>query len=168
MYKNPNKSMTNKWFVAYMVFVVSLLSANQGHAVESLSTKELAEHCIHYYDDPDGEHAIFCVRYVQGFIDGAVATDERVAVNIVAEIEKDESFAERAIRLRGPSKKVSRYGATVYAEFCLGAPVALKEVVEHVIEDLQNREVLEERLLARDAVYAVLRRDYPCDTDNSE
>lgn len=160
--------MTKKWFVTFAIFVASLLSAHQAAAVEALSTKELAEHCIHYHDDPDGEDAIFCVRYVQGFIDGAVATDERVAVNVVAEIEQEESFAERAIRLRGPSKKVSRYGATVYAEFCLGAPVALKEVVEHVIEDLRNRKVLEERLLARDAVYAVLRRDYPCDTDNSE
>jgi hypothetical protein len=136
--------------------------------VEPLSTKELAEHCLQYADDPEGEDAIFCVRYVQGFIDGAVATDERVMLNVVAEIEKDETYAQRAIRIRNPSRSVSRYGPTVYAEFCLGAPVPLREVVEHVIDDLMNRKVLEESLLARDAVYTVLRRDYPCEMDDDE
>jgi len=61
--------------------------AGKVDAVEALSATELAEHCIHYADDPEGEDAIFCTRYVQGFIDGAVATDERVTLNVVAEIE---------------------------------------------------------------------------------
>lgn len=145
-----------------------LLPIDKALAVEPLSTKELAEHCLQYADDPEGEDAIFCVRYVQGFIDGAVATDERVMLNVVAEIEKDETYAQRAIRIRNPSRSVSRYGPTVYAEFCLGAPVPLREVVEHVIDDLMNRKVLEESLLARDAVYTVLRRDYPCEMDDDE
>lgn len=140
--------------------------ATRVDAVEALSTAELAEHCMHYADNPEGEDAIFCVRYVQGFIDGAVATDERVTLNVVAEFEEEETFSERAIRTRSPSRTLSRYGATVYAEFCLGAPVPLKEVVEHVIEDLMNRKVLEDTLLARDAVYTVLRRDYPCETSD--
>lgn len=159
--------MTNRWLVAYMILAIMLVSAQKAAAVEPLSTKELAEHCIHYAEDPEGKDAIFCVRYVQGFIDGAVATDERVAINVAAEINqgKEETFSERAIRMRSPSRLGSRFGPTVYAEFCLGGPVTLKEVVEHVIGDLKNRKVLEEQLLARDAVYAVLRRDYPCDTD---
>jgi len=145
-----------------------LLSIDKAVAVEPLSTKELAEHCVHYAENPDGEDAIFCVRYVQGFIDGAVATDERVALNVVADIEKKETYTERAIRTRSSSLRMSRYGATVYAEFCLGAPVPLREVVEHVINDLMNRKVLEETLLARDAVFAMLRRDYPCEADDDE
>lgn len=134
-------------------------------AVEPLSTTELAEHCLHYHDDPQGKDAIFCTRYVQGFIDGAVATDERVTLNVDAENQQDESLSERALRTRSPSWLLANYGATVYAEFCLGAPVPLKEVVEHVIDDLRQRKVLDESLLARDAVYAVLRRDYPCEVD---
>ena len=145
-----------------------LLSIEKAVAVEPLSTKELAEHCVHYAENPTGEDAIFCVRYVQGFIDGAVATDERVALNVAGEYEKKETYSERAIRVRSPSRSLSRYGATVYAEFCLGAPVPLKQVVEHVINDLMNRKVLEDNLLARDAVYAMLRRDYPCEVDNDE
>ncbi len=137
----------------------------QAAAVEPLSTEELAEHCLHYHDDPHGKDAVFCARYVQGFIDGAVATDERVTLNVAAEIRRDESLTERAFRTRAPSRLLANYGATVYAEFCLGAPVPLKEVVEHVIEDLRQHQVIEAHLLARDAVYAVLRRDYPCAVD---
>ena len=125
--------------------------------------------CVHYAEAPDGEDAIFCVRYIQGFIDGAVATDERVMINVTAEYENEETFSERAIRVRSPSRGgLSRYGPTAYAEFCLGEPVTLREVVEHVVNDLMNRKFLEETLLARDAVYAVLRRDYPCETANDE
>lgn len=158
----PRKFFTG---VTTLMVLVSLQSAN---AVEPLSTRELAEHCIHYAEDPEGKDAIFCVRYVQGFIDGAVATDERVTLNVAAEYEKKESYSERAIRIRSPSRRLSRFGTTVYAEFCLGAPVPLKEVVEHVIDDLMNRKVLEDTLLARDAVYAMLRRDYPCEADDDE
>jgi len=155
-------------FLTGLTILAVLPSIEKADAVEPLSTKELAEHCIHYAENPTGEDATFCVRYVQGFIDGAVATDERVMINVVAEIEKKETYSERAKRIRIPGQSLSRYGPTVYAEFCLGAPVPLREVVEHVIDDLMNRKVLEETLLARDAVYAVLRRDYPCEADNDE
>jgi hypothetical protein len=53
-------------------------------AVEALSTKELVSHCNKYYDEQAMEDRVFCVRYVQGFIDGAVATDERVKANPLA------------------------------------------------------------------------------------
>ena len=98
----------------------------------------------------------------------AVATDERVTLNVAGEYEKKETYAERAIRTRLPSRHMGRFGSTVYAEFCLGAPVPLKEVVEHVVDDLMNRKVLEEQLLARDAVYSVLRRDFSCEADDDE
>ena len=137
-------------------------------AVEPLSTEELAEHCAYYPTDQTGTDAVFCVRYIQGFIDGAVATDERVTKNVSDEYEKRESFTDRAIRTRAPDQRMKRYGATVYAEFCLGAPVPLEEVVLRVIADLSQAEVLTEHALARDAVYTVLRRDYPCQIDSEE
>ena len=48
-------------------------------AVEALSTEELMSHCDKYYDEQAREDRIFCVRYIQGFIDGAVATDSAFA-----------------------------------------------------------------------------------------
>jgi len=141
-----------------------VLLSDRAQGVEPLSTPELAEHCAFYYEDRQGEDAIFCVRYVQGFIDGAVATDARVLENIATEFDEDETFSERAIRNRIGSR-ISHRGPTVYADFCLGEPDSLEGVVEKVVDDLANREVLDENLLARDAVFSTLRREYPCDPD---
>jgi len=85
------------------------------------------------------------VGYVQGFIDGAVATDERVTRNVAAKYERKETYTERAIRTRSrrhAPARISRYGATVYSGICPGAPVPLQELVEHVSNDLMNRKVL--------------------------
>jgi hypothetical protein len=142
-----------------------LLLSDRAESVEPLSTPELAEHCAFYFEDREGEDAIFCVRYVQGFIDGAVATDARVLENIASEFDEDETFSERAIRSR-IGTRINRRGPTVYADFCLGEPDSLEEVVAKVVNDLANRKVLDEDLLARDAVFSTLRREYPCDPDS--
>jgi len=144
-----------------------LLLSDRAESVEPLSTPELAEHCAFYHDDREGEDAIFCVRYVQGFIDGAVATDARVLENVATEFDADETFGERAIRSRIGSRIKSR-GPTVYADFCLGEPDSLEEVVEKVVADLESRKVLDEDLLARDAVFSTLRREYPCNPDSND
>ena len=149
-----------------VAFTLVLLS-NRAESVEPLSTPELAEHCAFYHDDKDGKDAIFCVRYVQGFIDGAVVTDARVLENVASEFDEDETFAERAIRSRIGSR-INLRGPTVYADFCLGEPNSLEEVVEKVVNDLANRKVLDADLLARDAVFSTLRREYPCDPDSNE
>ncbi|MGB5489864.1 MAG: Rap1a/Tai family immunity protein [Woeseiaceae bacterium] len=156
----------NTKVLLFSAFALFLLS-DRAVSVEPLSTPELAEHCAFYHDDRDGKDAIFCVRYVQGFIDGAVATDARVLENVATEFDADETFAERAIRSRIGSR-IQRRGPTVYADFCLGEPDSLQEVVEKVVDDLANRKVLDQDLLARDAVFSTLRREYPCkpDSDN--
>ena len=151
--------------VLISALALSFLAERAG-SVEPLSTPELAEHCALYYEDRDGKDAIFCVRYVQGFIDGAVATDARVLENIATEFDEDESFADRAIRNR-IGTRIRLRGPTVYADFCLGELNSLEEVVEKVVDDLANREVLDEDLLARDAVFSTLQREYPCESDEA-
>ena len=144
-----------------IMIISALMLAPSAFAVEALSTEELVSHCDKYHDPQAEKDRIFCVRYIQGFIDGAVATDERVAQNIVKEYEKEESFSERAARTRIGSR-LDRYGYTVYADYCLGDPVPLKEVVEHVVDAMENPNLVDANPLARDLVYRVLRRDYPC------
>ena len=139
-------------------------SAGDALAVEALSTEELISHCAVYEEDPDGEDGIFCVRYIQGFIDGAVATDERVTYNVADEYDREETFTERAIRTRLGSR-IDRYGPSYYAEFCLGEPVPLAEVARVVIADLMKLDDLDGYELARDVVYMTLRREYPCEAD---
>lgn len=148
-----------------LVPVALLLLADRAHSVEPLSTPELAEHCAFFYEDREGKDAIFCIRYVQGFIDGAVATDARVLENIATEFDNDETFADRAIRSRIGSR-INRRGPTVYADFCLGEADSLEAVVEKVVKDLANRKVLDKDLLARDAVFSTLQREYPCDPES--
>ena len=151
-------------FPWHAIFVIAVSAASDALAVEALSTEELISHCAVYEQDPDGEDGIFCVRYIQGFIDGAVVTDERVTYNVADEYDREESFTERAIRTRLGSR-IDRYGPSYYAEFCLGEPVPLAEVARVVIADLLSLEDLEGHELARDVVYGTLRREYPCEAD---
>ncbi len=149
-------TLTITSITALSVFLV----VSHANAVEPLSTKELASHCSHYEKDPEGKDAVFCVRYIQGFIDGAVATDERVVSNITTENSREETFSERAMRTR--LGKIKLYGSTYYADFCLGEPVRLKEIVSKVVEDLDNSAITNQELLARNVVYQTVRKYYPC------
>jgi hypothetical protein len=144
-----------------MLIAGALLLAPSAWAVEALTTAELVSHCDKYYDEAAEEDRIFCVRYIQGFIDGAVATDERVMRNIAEEYGQQETFSQRAQRTRVGSR-LDRYGATSYAGYCLGDPVPLREVVEHVVEDAQDPQLIASHPLARELVYATLRTHYPC------
>ena len=136
-------------------------------AVEALSTEELKSHCDYFEEDPDGKDGIFCVRYVQGFIDGAVATDERVTYNVANEYDRDETFTERAIRTR-LGQRIERFGPSYYAEFCLGQPLPLKTVVQSVVDDLLDTDRIANQPLARDFVYTTLRQQFPCEAPEKE
>jgi len=135
-------------------------------AVEPLSSEEFASHCIEYRNAPEGGDGIFCVRYIQGFIDGAVVTDERVTNNVSDQYSEEETFAQRAIRTR-LGMDLQRYGASYFAEFCLGEPIPLAEVVEHIVARLEGIDFKPQTRLAREFVYQVLREDYPCNPDDS-
>lgn len=156
--------MNNKTILGLVFITLALLNSDKVTAVEPLSSAELDSHCTYYREDPEGKDGIFCVRYVQGFIDGAIATDERVTQNVANEYEQEESFSERAIRIR-LGQRIQRYGASYYAEFCLGAPVPLVEVVQKVVSSLESPDFIEQNPLARDIVYLTLREHYPCEVD---
>jgi len=144
-----------------LVLVVALLASPAVRGVETLTSSELLSHCNHYHEPEAEADRIFCVRYIQGFIDGAVATDERVMQNVARELGGEETFAQRATRTR-IGNRLERFGASVYAEYCLGDPVPLKEVVGHVVDDAQDPALVARIPLARDLVYQALRTHYPC------
>ena len=131
------------------------------NAVEALSTEEFKSHCEVYESDPEGTDGVFCVRYIQGFIDGAVVTDERVTYNVADEMDRQETFTERAARTR-VGARLNLYGPSVYAEFCLGEPIPLREVVAAIVSDLLEPEKVAGVALAREVVYNTLRQTYPC------
>mgnify|MGYP001828141299 CR=1 FL=1 len=144
------------------LLVLAFISHGSALAVERLSAAELASHCAQIKTNPEGVDGIFCIRYIQGFIDGAVATDERVTMNVADEYAREESFSERAIRIR-LGQRLTSYGS-YYAEFCLGEPVPLADVVNKVVTHLEGKDVSDKQL-ARTVVYTTLRKHYPCETD---
>ena len=103
-------------------------------AIEVLTASELASHCAVLPQQQDSADGQYCIRYVQGFIDGAVATDAQVM--LAADEQRKESFTERAYRTRAPSH-LDRQRAARLAGFCLGDPLPLFDVVERVVADLK-------------------------------
>jgi hypothetical protein len=140
----------------------TLLLAPVTRAVEVLTVHELVSHCTLIKSDPRGADAQYCIRYIQGFIDGAVATDARVMLNTEAGVDREESFSERAKRTRAPSR-ADRYRAATLAGFCLGDPLPLRDVVDKVVADLVRLDVDDSAdNPARESVYRSLSKHYPC------
>lgn len=131
-------------------------------AIEVLTVHELVSHCALMHTEPRGADAQYCIRYIQGFIDGSVATDARVMLNIEAVVTSEESFTDRAIRMRAPSR-TDRSRAATLAGFCLGDPVRLRGVVDQVVMDLVRLDIGDSAgTPARESVYRSLRKNYPC------
>ena len=143
-----------------LLLSISLPTAN---AVEVLSSQELAAHCALLNKDPEGADGQYCVRYIQGFIDGAIATDARVMLSAENAISGNETFEQRAMRTRMPGRDdLSR--AAKLAGFCLGDHLPLRDVVEVIVADLAasvSSTTADEP--AMEAVYKSLMRNYPCD-----
>jgi hypothetical protein len=151
----------NRRLAALLAIVSGFFVLTEANAVEVLTAEELASHCEAFPDDAESVDGEYCVRYIQGFIDGAIATDVRVMLNM--EAEKEETFTERAIRTRMIDRNL-QLRASGYAEFCLGDPVPLAEVVTKVVADLDERmKAMDSTSSARDVVYESLRRNYPCE-----
>lgn len=140
-----------------------LLVGANASAIEPLTAVQLKEICGEAKEKPDTAEARLCVYYVKGFLDGAVATDGRVAENVASEIDDQEGFTERAIRTR-VIDRLQRFGPSVYAEFCVGQPDPIADVVLHVIEELDRHDNLE-GLKAQTILDDSLRRHYPCVAD---
>ncbi len=123
---------------------------------------ELVSHCEHIQAEPEGADSQYCIRYIQGFIDGAVATDVRVMINLETESQAGETFSQRAKRTRLPSR-MDHIRASRLAGFCLGDPLPLREVVDLVVADLVRLDPgTAPDSPAREAVYESLVDHYPC------
>lgn len=152
-----------KRVAACAVAGVLLAAAPRVFAVEPLLAEELKAYCVAGSGGDRGSNKALCIAYITGFLDGAVATDERVAENVADELGQS-SFTERALRTRMVRRMRDR-GPTVYAGFCVGNPVPVAEVVEHVVEELTEADIPKGRA-AQIFVYNSLRKHYPCEPDD--
>jgi hypothetical protein len=148
--------------LVWCLITLQLLSMPAAKAVEVLSARELASHCALLSSNSEGVDGQYCIRYIQGFIDGALATDVRVMLNAESALGRNESFSERAMRTRAPSRE-DRFRASSLAGFCLGDPLPLRDVVNIVVADLAalpDGAGLDAP--AMEIVYASLNLHYPC------
>lgn len=156
-----NTAKTTTKFVCAIV-TLQLMSTSTANALEVLSAKELASHCALLSTKPQGVDGQYCVRYIQGFIDGAIATDARVMLNAENAVSGNETFAERAMRTRMPGR-VDRSRAAKLAGFCLGDPLPLRDVVNVIVADLTGQQVSKTKdEPAMEVVYKSLLKNYPC------
>ena len=173
MYLKTKRSGPRKptFFSPLMVCVLTvaqLLSVSAAKALEVLTAQELASHCALLGSEPEGVDGQYCVRYIQGFIDGAIATDARVMLNAESALDNGETFTERAMRTRMPNR-ADRSRAANLAGFCLSDPLPLRDVVDTVVADLATLKDLPvgqslsaNNEAAMEVVYASLLKNYPC------
>jgi len=149
-------------FSRLCVVIAMLPVVPLAYAVEVLSVHELVSHCEFLDSEPDGADSQYCIRYIQGFIDGAVVTDVSVMLNLETKPNEGETFSERAKRTRMPGH-ADRIRAARLAGFCLGDPLPLRDVVKLVVADLVELDIGDTPdSPARDAVYQSLKDHYPC------
>jgi hypothetical protein len=162
--KHINLRTTTTFFskLTCTALLLQLMLTPTANAVEILTSEELASHCAMLNVNPEGVDGQHCVRYIQGFIDGAVATDARVMLNTEDAVNGNESFTERAMRTRMPGR-VDRSRAAKLAGFCFGDSLPLRNVVDGVVTDLVAQQgSLTKDESAMEVVYKSLMTNYPC------
>ncbi|MDP5029943.1 MAG: hypothetical protein NWQ54_07570 [Paraglaciecola sp.] len=149
--------------LACAIAVLLSVSLSKANAVEVLTAQELASHCALLSTNPEGADGQYCVRYIQGFIDGAIATDARVMLSAENAISGNETFTERAMRTRMPGR-VDLSRAAKLAGFCLGDPLPLRDVVDVIVVDLAaGLATTAKDEPAMEVVYKSLMKNYPCE-----
>ena len=152
---NPAFELTSGIVWGAAIFLATVWLLLFGFKGQQISTLD------HFYFGYSFSYVGAVVGAIWGFIDGAIATDVRVMLNM--EAEREETFTERAIRTRMIDRNL-QLRASGYAEFCLGDPVPLAEVVAKVVTDLDERmKAMDSTSSARDVVYESLRRNFPCE-----
>lgn len=142
-------------FTAAIVFLLCVAIAPRTGAVEALSAAELADLCA---VESDGSSIESCRTYILGFIEGAIATDPRVAMGVADQIEKEDSFQARAYRTR-LGRDLERLGPSFLAGFCVPEATPLGTITTRVVDSLPATPADEP---AGELVYRVLRSDFPC------
>ncbi|MDJ0656856.1 MAG: Rap1a/Tai family immunity protein [Xanthomonadales bacterium] len=157
-----SKTNTRRLLAGLPAAALLLFFTGSASAITPMKTVDLIEHCRSYLEQPDSADTLICTRYIQGFVAGAIATDDRVSRNVAKEITESANFAERYSAVRF-GRKLDRFGPTYFAEFCVPEEVPLLAVVEKVVFDLKSPDFFSDAPLARDAVYKALRKDYACE-----
>ena len=131
--------------------IVTMWASASAFALEDLSSATLRDSC----QSANADETSACQFYLQGFIDGAVSTDPSVANNVARESSNLDRITERAMRTR-VRNRLETYGPSYYAGFCLPDSLLLAELRDRFLQHPESTD------LARNALYEVVRKDFPC------
>ena len=138
-------------------FIVSAGVSTSAQALETMSRDELLAMCR----SGSAEQVAVCTGYINGFLDGAFATDPNVVESVVGEIGKEESFSERAIRTR-LGLSLERFGPSYYAGFCIPGDMPMDTILAELHEAAKQESNDTGRQNARDYLYRLLQAQHPC------
>lgn len=157
---SEGEALVTKFVCGFLLALPLALLVPRADAVEMLSAQELVSRCEAFPSARDGVDYDYCVPHIQRFIDGAVTTDERVIMNMEADIGVIDFIADRALRTRLLSRPVSERAAG-YAEFRFGGSVPFMDVVTTMVEGINSSP---DKLAGavRCAASESLPANYPC------
>lgn len=150
--KNLKKSIT---FSSALLLLIGFSSLHAENAEEAL-----VKSCSGYITSKVIPEDSVCFEYINGFIDGAIITDEAIIENITKERKEFSSFFNRAYKTRVGYTRKER-PATYYANFCLPEDQTRKMVIEELIHQIDS-EVINKQTF-RTTLYDTIKRVYPCD-----
>ena len=139
---------------------LSALAATSGAAAQPLDAAELREYCSSPIAEQVTADAPVCEGYVSGFVADAKATDEQATRDGTDGVEQRETLVEDAMRTLLP-RRPGVYPPPQYSEFCVGNAVAIARVAEHVLDEIERYDFLDD-VGAQTVVIDALKRNYPC------
>jgi uncharacterized membrane protein len=149
MWRNP------LFYLARNVLIITLIGFGitvPAKAVETLLIDEMPSHCIHYVENSGSNVGFSSLRFVNNFIDGAVATDEHVI--------KEHFWIDLAVQT-DVGNRFNRYGSPFYAKFSLNAPVPLADMLYRLTTIIQNNPLKYSLISVRGLAYLTPSSHYP-------
>ena len=99
-----------------------------------------------------------CEVYINGFVEGALVTDATIIDNFT---DKESGFFQRAYQTR-TMRDEPELPATYLAKFCLPEPIAMPNVVETIVNNIDRKALKNQPL--KGVIYESLKRSYPCES----
>jgi uncharacterized membrane protein len=121
-------------------------------SVETLPIEEIPSHCIYYVENSGSNVEFSSLRFVNNFIDRAVATDEHVI--------KYHFWIDLGVQT-DVGKRFNRYGSPFYAKFSLNAPAPLADMLYPLTTIIQNNPLKYSLISVRGLAYLTPSSHYP-------
>ena len=148
----------DKCLPAFYIAIALLVIPTASRA--AINAEEFVQSCTSQVESDER----YCKIYLQGFVDGAVTTDPKVAERVVKEAkdaggEGISDFMARALKTR-VSQQLERFGASYYADFCLPEIDPELTILESIKQEADTSAARQGP--ARNWVYDFLKTHFPC------